>query len=375
MRPRTILCIAWAVALVYAWPGFLLVDSADQLLDSRTGTFTDWHPVMMTGVWSLVGHLFAGPAPMLVLQTGLLLFGSYALLRRTLTDHAAAIAAAAVTLFPPILATQAVITSEAQLASFLVAAAAALSSTDRRARYAGIVLAVIACGMRPGALVALLPLVLVCGRPWHRALLLWLATTLVSLGLSHVLVDARTHRTEIADAIADISGTTHTKPALPTSDAERDALLSQHWQVALDHPGAFLSYRWRRVFARHKRENAVYTKAVPSYPRDAVGLRHMEAHSLMQRLLTWPVRLLSHTPLFRPLVYFVLAIVLGIAGRRSRLVLGLTISAVAYQLSLLVVGARGEFRDSHWLLVATALAFTLVLVQRASRDVAHRGGD
>src|SRR5262249_3941645 len=146
-----ILLAGWLLFLLYAYPGYLLTESANQLFDARTGGFTDWHSPMMTEVWRIVSIPIAGPAGMLLLQSGLLLWGGFVLLRRTLSARAAAIAAVCILVFPPIMAPMAVITPEAQFAAFLIAGTAALSSERPAWRYTGLGLMVVACGLREGA--------------------------------------------------------------------------------------------------------------------------------------------------------------------------------------------------------------------------------
>src|SRR6185369_3923165 len=143
------------------FPGYVMTEGADQLVDSRVGTFTDWHPVMMTEVWRLVGHVISGPPGMLLVQSALLLFGTFVLARRFVTDRAAAFVAIAILLLPPVMTTMAVICAEAQLVAWLVGGTALLLAERRALRLAGLVAMMIACGMGGGAVLAVLPLIVV----------------------------------------------------------------------------------------------------------------------------------------------------------------------------------------------------------------------
>src|SRR5436190_2041437 len=80
IKPRHILGVGWLLVLLYAFPGFMSTDSIDQLTQARTGVYTDWHPPLMALVWKLLDGIVSGPVLMLVLQTGLFLFGSWKLL-------------------------------------------------------------------------------------------------------------------------------------------------------------------------------------------------------------------------------------------------------------------------------------------------------
>jgi hypothetical protein len=377
MTPRRFLAAGWLVFMLYAYPGYLGIDGADQLVDSRIGELSDWHPAVMTEIWRIVGFAVSGPAGMLALQSGLLLFGSYALLRRVLGDRNGALAAACVLLAPPLLATTAVVCAQAQLAGFAVAGAACLASERPRIRYAGLALLAIACGMGSGAAVAVLPLALGMFRVreglqrFAIALAAWLAIAGLAAGASYVLVDNRTERQEVALAMADISATRHAarepEPIAqlrhPDTAGERAALFELHARVIREHPRAYVHARWEMlehmlgIGKRHKDWSAAYTEFTPSLDLDR-ALQHRARHSLVQAQLVRAMHALAHTILLRPVLYAVLALALLGAAivRRDRDALLWLLSGIGYELALAFDVVRPLYRDSHWLLVATALA-------------------
>ena len=124
-RPRTYLFAGWLLFALGCYPGYLASDGILQLYTVRSGEFSDYAPVM-TALWSLLEYVLAGPFPMLVVQSGLFLFGSFAILRTFLTPRAAAITAGCVLLFPPVFATFAVIWPEPLMAGALIAATGAV---------------------------------------------------------------------------------------------------------------------------------------------------------------------------------------------------------------------------------------------------------
>ncbi len=63
------------IAVLY--PGFMSNDSVSQLLQARSGSYSDWHPPFMTWVWSLIDRVWPGPTGMLVLHTALIWSGAY----------------------------------------------------------------------------------------------------------------------------------------------------------------------------------------------------------------------------------------------------------------------------------------------------------
>ena len=85
--PQRILLAGWLGFLLYAYPGYMLTDVADQLFESRVNEFTDAHAPMMTEVWRTVALVISGPPGMLFLQSLLLLGGTFVLLRRAMTER------------------------------------------------------------------------------------------------------------------------------------------------------------------------------------------------------------------------------------------------------------------------------------------------
>lgn len=418
--PRRILAIGWLVFLLYAYPGYMGAEAGDQLFDSRTGEVTDWHSPMLTAVWQVVGLLVSGPAGMLFLQSLLLLGGTFVLLRRALPERVAAVASSGVLLFPPVLATMGQIVPEAQLAGFLVAGAAALTSEPPRLKLCGLGLLVIASGMRPGAPVAVL-CVIIALFVWREGLSrvrrfalaagAGIAVVLVSSVIVYSVVDVRSHRNEISLAMSDIVGTLRYAPAMPDAEvrsvlgdtalavstgiqqrarelygkparyasgddrlfdpptgSSREALLGARRSVALSAPVAYLRHRLRvflPLIGWTRTPSAINTEFVAG--RDhSISLAHAARHSLVQRLLVAPVRWSSRTIVHRPYVYAILALVLLplAIGWRERTAAVLLASALSYEVALLFVVVRPSGTESLPLLVATLLAAVLVVSRR-----------
>lgn len=413
-RQRWLLVVASLVFLLYAYPGYMTTGGVDQLLDARAGTFTDWAPAMMTEVWRIVGWVFAGPAGMLVLQGTLAFLGCRALVAAELGESGAAITATCMLLFPPVLASLAVIWPESQFAGFALAGAAAIGARRTWVRVAGFALLLVACGMGPGASAALLPL-LVWRVDWRgrraiRVLIAcaaWVTLTTAATVISSALVDRVTYREDVARASADVVAIlcdaeplddAHVREALagvelaasdqlqqhacedrthpwrffgPTIDAE--ALLQARRSLALAHPRAFLVQRGqdaRRTLGlvRGKRWLPIYTGFLGARSQHDVT-HHLTEHSAVQKLLLWPVRKLSRTMLFHPYAYALLALVLlgfAIAWRRSAAIALLT-SGLLGEIAMLAVGRPSELRCSLWLIATTVIAAALLLAYRASQ--------
>lgn len=423
LTPLRILGLGWLAYLVlYAYPGYATVEAANLLLDARTGVFTDWHSPVLAEVFRVITFFVGGPPGLLFVQSGLLLFGAYGLLRRIVSDRAAAIASIGVVMFPPVLAGTAVISRDSMFVAFLVAACAAFTSSRRRMRIAGLVAATIACGSREGAWLAALPLV-VGGFVWRAdqrrlarvgiAVGAWAACVLVAAGLAYVLPDTHSRSREADLALVDIVaivvhegdlddarireltpgvkwygtglqararvvygrpstygyGTARVFDAWET-DADVDALVDARSRLRRAYPRAYLDARFE-AFVDHLRphRSPVYTRDVEvSVHRETIA--HAARPSLIQKGVIRFVKLLGKTPLFTPWVYLALAVVLlplAIAWRCRQAVL-LLASALAMWAALSYVTWEDGFRHVQWPIVATVLAAALLIGFRATRS-------
>jgi len=66
--PLAVCCLIFWTAF---YPGFMSVDSFDQFAVSKSLDFYDWHPPIMSWVWSVLGFIFPGPSGMLALHIAL----------------------------------------------------------------------------------------------------------------------------------------------------------------------------------------------------------------------------------------------------------------------------------------------------------------
>ena len=383
MTPRRILVIGWLAFLLYAYPGYMTPSATDMLLEARYGTYTDWHSPLMTALWNIVNTVLAGPPGMLLIQSGGLLFGGYVLLRQTLSDRSAAIASAAILVFPPVMAVMAVIGEHALLVASLVVAAALFTFERRWIRCVGLACIVLACGMREGAWLASLPIVLV-GFRWHddqRPLVryavafgAWLVAAGLAWGLTHALIDNETRRNEVSLATLDIARMLAKSDKLvdPRIDSAKiDALVEARARMRSEDPAAYISARfahWRRLLLTP--HTKVYTKDSVS-PDHRIVAAHAARVSPIQKLTHKLARLFSRTPLFSPLVYLAIAVLILPFAIRQRMAAALLVSAILLSLVLAVVTWDAEYRHMTWPIVATLLALVLVVKQRtasASRE-------
>jgi hypothetical protein len=417
--PRAIVIAGYAVFLLYAFPGFMTVESAEQLMDARTHTIGDWNSPMMSVVWWLVEAIAAGSFGMLALQSALFLAGAYVLAHRVVPARRAALAACAALLFPPVIAPMVMIWRDAQMAGFLLAGAAAVTSEKRPIKLVGLVLLFLACGMRETAAFAALPIV-VLGfawrdqRWWRRgaiAVAAWLVVALGAAAVTAAVTEVVTLRDPVERATFDIIGVLRysgdlddaelrrelagtplavtrdiqararqlvgrpINPAAPIrlfdaaeTPAAREAILAARGNVARAHPSAYLVARWHlfyRIAAGRFVRPVVFTRPLEQIDlRNVVG--QMDTSSWTQRRLIVAARWLGKTWLFLPGLYFALAaVLLPIAVRqRQRDAAMLLASGIAHAVGVLFLAIASEYRLAHWTIACVWLAAILLIARR-----------
>ncbi len=237
------LIAAWLVLFVYAYPGWMTVDSFDHLAEARGGVYTDGHPPAISFLWKLVEYVIAGGFGMLILQSAAFLLGLYAILRHTLSPRGAAWAAALVFVFPPVFSPFAVIWKDCLMAGFTMLGLAALLDERRGIKLAGLAALVIATAVRYNAFAATLPIIVLVfewrpGMGWVKrhaiAAAAWVGVTLAAFGLNAALTDKEMHYWHSSLAVYDIVGTL-AKLDHELSDAELERRLAGTGLLVHDH--------------------------------------------------------------------------------------------------------------------------------------------
>lgn len=414
--PRAILLLAWCTCVLYAYPGYMTTAGGDQLVDSRVGSFTDWAPPMMTELWRIVGYACSGPAGMLLLQLTLFLVASYCVLRRSFVPRAAAIVAALITLMPPVLATLGVIWPQPLHAALAVTVLALVRAECRWARWLAVPVSFVACGLGPGSAIAMLP-ILVGGpdertfhRAWHRlaAVPVWAVIALAAAVTNAALIDARTHRDELALAMDDVVGIIDRAGTLPdaeirihlgsvplaaTTDLQKAAhattahperffatlppadipmVLEARSELMRAYPRAYLGTRAAaavRVLGlrRPRSWRAAYTNFLGDKAQ-LDSLHHTASHSKVQRALVFVVRVGAKSFLGHPYVYaLLLLLLLPFAVATRGLPLVLLTSGLASELAVIAHVGAGELRYSLWMIVSVLLTIPLLIAARSVR--------
>ena len=421
LSPRAILGLGFGAFLIYAYPGYMSNDSVLQLVEGRSGQRANPHPPVMAALWGVLDTIVSGPILMLVLQVGLFLGGLYVILCRVMPARPAAVTASALLLFPPIAATMGVIWKDSQMAAYGIAAVAALLDRRRAVRLAGLGLATAACAFRYNGFAAAVPLVGLLfvwtpgARWWTRYAIGGLAAV-VAFGLAVATNRALTVKPAfLAPAFTDIVGvlaftrertdedlrevlrdtplrvTTGIQAKArqvfsarnpygidhgdgrmfdaPTTETQRAALVRAWRELVGSDLVAYLRFRWagfREVLGLSAQPlwSPVWNDFLGG--ADQAGMVDHDAtwSSLQYRLgrgLTW---LAFETPLFRPYLYALLALLLLAVACRDRVTLALFVSGLLYELSFAVAGGTPDNRYSHWLIVCTCLATVMLFARR-----------
>ncbi|HSN28547.1 MAG TPA: hypothetical protein VLT45_19815, partial [Kofleriaceae bacterium] len=394
---------------------------------------TDSHPPAMAALWGILDRVVPGPTPMLLLQSGCFLAGTYLLLRRTLSPRGAAFAAVGILLYPPVLAPLVVIWKDCVMAGFFVLGIALMLREQRRLRIAGLALLCAGTAMRYNAPAATLPLVVLLfewapGMRWLRrtaiALAAWIAITAVAFGLDAALTSREMHFWESSFALQDMVGTlamvdadlpdAELRPLLaptqihldhdfhreirtrykraeftqllvgptalwsmpvagtqPAPVEQRDAIDHAWWAIVSGHPGAFVRYRLETfgemvgIYAHFNGTTVIRHRYQTPERLATMGIQSTQARwqEHAERDL---LAIAKHTPLFRPHLYLIIAIIVGVFARRQRDVLALLASGVMMELTLLPLGATPDYRYSHWLVICTCLSLVIVVARRAA---------
>jgi hypothetical protein len=158
----------------------------------------------------------------------------------------------------------------------------------------------------------------------------------------------------------------------PPPPAQREAIGRAWDAIVRGHKGAYLSHRariFRECLALAGKTRAYWP--IPereyAYPATAQQL-DIAGHTspLQRRAIAVYEWVWQHTPLFEPIVYFALSLILLVLARRHRDVLALLLSGIAIELTLFFLASSPDYRYSHWMVLCTIFA-TITLVVRRRR--------
>ncbi|HEY1546996.1 MAG TPA: hypothetical protein VGG28_04225 [Kofleriaceae bacterium] len=432
--PRAILGAALALFLIYAWPGFIGWDTREHVLQARSGIYTDGHPPAVAHLVRLAELAVTGPALLLLFQAITLLAGLYMLLSSRLRRRSAAIAAAAIFLFPYISGVTAVIAKDSLMAGPLVIGIALLCDDRPRSRWLALACFAFASLMRWNAfVVTFAPMLLlfrwspsVTGiRRYAIAVVVWIGVSLAAHGANELMTTQREYLWYWSFAYEDIAGTLANMapqddaamtelldgmplrvhdhvydrlaaiynpashyhlmrgPARPFDIAkdqtERDAIAAAWKRVVLAHPAAYFAYRvdsYRLLLGIDRGpsfSNVYIWFTVIAAPETIAELGHDAAPSRLQDALRRASVWISLTPLYYTYLYFGLLLLLLPVVLRFRLEAALALSALAYEVQWFVLAATSDLRYSQWMVLCT-LVLVVLVGTRLRRALLRRRG-
>ena len=435
--PRVILLGALALFLIYAWPGYIGWDARDHMIQARLPSFSDGHPPFVILLVRICDFFIRGPALVLLVQAVSLLIGLWLLCSSRLRPVPAALASAAVFLFPPIAGVTALIAKDGMMAGFLIIGIAMFV----RGR-PGWGIAFTLCGalMRWNSLPATFAPVLLLFhwspavhglKRYAIALAVWLAVSVVAYEANVLLANRAEYFWYWSSAYQDIAGTIEyaglddaaVDRALegtplrfhdrlnerfravyrpfhyfqlmrdgegrlwdPPSTEEQRAAIATAWKtLVLGHPAAYLHYRWEnfrylnQIDHPEQFSNVYVWFTVFGAPATIAELEHDAGPSRIQDHLRNAAIWFSLTPIYWVFWYFALCFLLLPFVRRA-LEAALLLSAIGLQLSYFFLAQTTDYRYSSWMelcavVAAILVGSTLVQRRRASRRTGSAGSD
>ncbi len=204
------------ILIIFAFPGQLTQDSFDHMREAREGIYSDAHPPIINVLWKVCDTIVRGQFLFLLVQSGLLLAGLYAIFRKTFAPNKAAWWTFAMFVFPTSLAVMAVIWKDCVMAGLLAVGIAAMLSDRRSRKLWGLLALLGATAFRYNAFGATFPVILLLfewspGMHWLKRYALataaWLVVTLAAFGINSALTDKPMHYWNSSLALYDIVGT------------------------------------------------------------------------------------------------------------------------------------------------------------------------
>ncbi|MDQ3364487.1 MAG: hypothetical protein M3680_03570 [Myxococcota bacterium] len=429
LSPIAILGIGLLGIVLYAFPGYMSFDSVYQLLEARSGVYSDGHPPAMAVLWKGVDFVIAGPFGILIIQNVTFLAGAFLILRQRIAARAAAVGATLLLWFPVSSATMGVIWKDSMMTGLLMLGTGLLLSPRRGVRLLALVVLTLATAMRHNALAMTFPIVILLfvwnpdHRWWKRyaiSIVAWIGITAAAQLGTRALTTVHWHMWHQSLALLDMVGTlryagdvpdaelretlagtplrsmhdiqltartpvpsdvsivnelwTITRTVFgPPKDAEQRAAVARAWKDILRrHPGAYLTYRWQ-VFLQLIQLTEV-EKGSPIYQffmdvQDPYGsaakMRHSAVPARFQGNLRELMRWFGETPLFTVYLYLFLALALLPFAVRDRETLAILLSALSSEAALFFLTPTTDLRYSFWMLLTTTLAVAMLIARRA----------
>lgn len=161
----------------------------------------------------------------------------------------------------------------------------------------------------------------------------------------------------------------------PTPEPRRNAFARMFRETVSNHFGAYVVHRFKTMAPVLALDGPVYS-AVMIHRHQYKGIieKALQLDVEWNRVQTWMekkvVWVSKKTPLFRPWIYLVLAMILLAFTRGQRDVFALLLSGIGLEAGLLLLAPTPDYRYSHWLVISTVLSVVILVTRRARRS--HR---
>src|SRR6266436_6653223 len=413
----------FGLTVLVFYPGYSTADARYVYADAMAWRFGDWQSPAMAVLWRLIDPIAPGPSSMFLLTAAVywLAFGTLALMAAC-RSLSLGLATALLALMPPAFFFVGMIWRDVLFAViWLAAAVLAFAAADRTARWRAPIqafaLLLIAFGvlLRPNAVVAAPLLAAYVIWPMRfdlkRVAIVFLPALVLFYALIPLvyygLLDAQRQNPLHSIAVFDLGGVTHFtgENQFPVSwSRDQTALLigkcydpvrwdsywhvepcpfvmrrlerpddvifgtprliEAWWHALAAHPVAYLSHRATFMWQFLGRSNLVLPVWDWLDPASAYG------HSPYFTPLVALHDQLQPTLLFRPGLWLVLAVVVGVCAWRARstpagaFALGVTASATVYVMTFFVLGVAADFRYAYWCVLATIAGAVAAVLAR-----------
>ena len=395
-----IIAVATIGDLSFYWPGYMIADSIDQMMQAKTGHYSDWHPPLYAWIWRQLMWIDRGPAIVLVLQLTLY-WGAFALLAAAAARRGRqmlGVALVACALEPVVVTIMGWVVKDALMTALLALSVAlyawVLAGGSRRLLWLAAGCLFIAAGLRFNAFIAAVPLGLAfLPEPWRRSLPRLALTTLIATAAFAAVgpvvtaaLQPRETGVERSLILFDLGGITEYSdvdvlppiPGLPDVRAENHRCYTpiewDNYAWGFDPPCKISPASFKAgLDTSGQSAYRIWLNAVLAHP-----LAYAE-HRLgyYNRNLRWfvlrGVNKRAYTPFGWPILF--VAIGLGsliLSWRRpsQAFVYPVALSGLAYSLGYLAVGVASDLRYNLWTILSALTAATVSL-----DDFIHRRGD
>ncbi|HBE6754312.1 TPA: hypothetical protein KML76_004903 [Escherichia coli] len=407
------------------YPGIVSSDALDQYQQGSRFIFTDWHPPVMSFIWSITDKIIPGPLGMLLLEC-LMYWGSLLLLSLSIpAKHKyLSLSVIIVGFMPFALGTLSHILKDVFHAVTWMLAVSLVVMANRNETgkkkiviFAGMLL-ITGSMFRFNSIFGLIPLswlLVADNKPWawrklaFAFILFPLCAILLTSVFNYKILNASKSKAFQSLIVFDIGGMSHFSDAnyfkeewrdeedrkirnecydsrswnsyawgscgfvlknLVASGTWDDGSLMGKWLEAIyHHPTAYLQHRYENFKNLLWEPGGILEDRTAS---NSLGFEYKktEAFAALQDITNF----LRDTPLFKPGFWLIVSLAFSLYGLISckgewkNLIIALNTSSFLYLLAYLFVGVASDFRYAYWSIMATSVSVPFILLSIKTRN-------